>query len=644
MKSVRLLPLMLLTAVIFVTACSAVEPTSSVASTPTDGARELSRQGDHVGASRIYIELAVPAKGAQRERYLIFAANELFLANDIAGAERILSQVGDNPADSNLSIWAQVTAELRLAEGNPAAALTALNRVTSTTSAESAKRILLMRADAFFKLQKPESAVRTLLQREAILTTNAEREANHRLIWTGMQATGANIPPNVMSRTGDPILIGWLQLGHISYINRSSVVSMQEALADWELANPDHPASGVLLAEVRQGLELLSNYPGKIAVLLPLSGKQQAFGEAIRDGFLAAHFSVGDAPARPDARFYDTGNNGVSAAYQQAILGGAEFVIGPLLKSEVGSLAAVQSAIPILALNFGPDDMAYPARFYQFALAPEDEARAVASRAADEQQLNAVALVPESAWGDRVLAAFRAELEERGGNLLAARKYAADTTDFADVIRDVLLLDESYDRRRRLASNIGKELEFEPRRRQDVDLVFMAANSATAKLLRPQLRFHYAGDIPTYATSAAYAPGSTDNEDINGIVFPDIPWLLQPTQPVSEDQQVLQEYWGRSATQLSRFYAMGYDAFHLSAQLNSSEQAQRVIMPGMTGEVWLDTDGRLHRRLAWAKMESGKPRTLVEEPRDVTEDSDIIVPPAAEEPGEAEGAASAAGP
>jgi outer membrane PBP1 activator LpoA protein len=568
----------------------------------------------------------------------------LFLANDIEGAERILSQVGDNPDQSNLSIWAQVTAELRLAEGNPSAALEVLNRVTSTTSAESAKRILVMRADAFFKLQKPESAVRTLLQREAILTTNAEREASHRLIWTGMQATGAQIPASVMSRTGDPILIGWLQLGHISYANRSSVVSMLEAIDAWELANPDHPASGVLLADVRQSLELLSNYPGRIAVLLPLSGKQQAFGEAIRDGFLAAHFSVGDAATRPDARFYDTATNGISAAYQQAILGGAEFVIGPLLKSEVGSLAAVQSAIPILALNFGPEDMTYPARFYQFALAPEDEARAVANRAADGQLFNAVALVPESAWGDRVLGAFQEELELRGGTLLAARTYAADTTDFADVIRDVLLLDESYDRRRRIASNIGKELEFEPRRRQDVDLVFMAANSATAKLLRPQLRFHYAGDIPTFATSAVYTPGSAANEDINGIVFPDIPWLLQPSQPVAADKLVLQDYWGRSATQLGRFYALGYDAFHLTAQLNSSEQVQRVIMPGMTGEVWLDTDGRLHRRLAWAKIESGNPRTLVEEPRDVTEDSDIIVPPPAGDEGEAASAAPAAGP
>ena len=67
-------------------------------------------------------------------------------------------------------------------------------------------------------------------------------------------------------------------------------------------------------------------------------------------------------------------------------------------------------------------------------------------------------------------------------------------------------------------------------------------------------------------------------------------------------------------------------------------------MPGMTGEVWLDTDGRLHRRLAWAKIESGKPRTLVEEPRDVTEDSDIIVPPAAGDEGEAASAAPEAGP
>jgi outer membrane PBP1 activator LpoA protein len=588
-------------------------------------ARQLSAQGDHAAASRAYLDLAVAAAGEQRQRYLIFSASELYLANDLDGADRILAEVGDTVAPANLELWAQITAELRLAQGDPEAALTALNQVTSSTSQETASHILLLRSDALFKLNRPEIAVGTLLQREAILNRSKDVQANNLQIWAGLQTTGSSIPPNVGSREGDPILNGWLELGYISYSNRASLTTLSLSLEQWRAANPEHPASADFLAEVLEGLSTLSNYPNRVAVLLPLSGKQKAIGEAIRDGYLTAHLSLGSDTRRPDVRIYDTARNGATSAYQQAILGGAEFVIGPLLKAEVAEIANLSDDMPTLALNFGPEDADYPDRFYQFALAPEDEARAVAIRATEEGHFNAVALVPESAWGERILAAFQDELEQQGGTLLATRSYPNDSADYADVIRNVLLLDESYARRDRLAANMGKELEFKPRRRQDVDLVFIAATVAKGKQIRPQLRFHYAADIATYATSAIYKPDSTDNDDINGVLFPDMPWLLKPSQMVTYDKDTLEKFWGAGSIQLARFYAMGYDAYHLSAMLNSSRSARSINLQGMTGEIYMTQDGQLHRRLSWAKIERGKPRTLPDTPRNLTQDADIIL-------------------
>jgi outer membrane PBP1 activator LpoA protein len=588
-------------------------------------ARQLSAQGDHAAASRAYLDLAVAAAGEQRQRYLIFSASELYLANDLDGADRILAEVGDTVAPANLELWAQITAELRLAQGDPEAALTALNQVTSSTSQETASHILLLRSDALFKLNRPEIAVGTLLQREAILNRSKDVQANNLQIWAGLQTTGSSIPPNVGNREGDPILNGWLELGYISYSNRASLTTLSLSLEQWRAANPEHPASADFLAEVLEGLSTLSNYPNRVAVLLPLSGKQKAIGEAIRDGYLTAHLSLGSDTRRPDVRIYDTARNGATSAYQQAILGGAEFVIGPLLKAEVAEIANLSDDMPTLALNFGPEDADYPDRFYQFALAPEDEARAVAIRATEEGHFNAVALVPESAWGERILAAFQDELEQQGGTLLATRSYPNDSADYADVIRNVLLLDESYARRDRLAANMGKELEFKPRRRQDVDLVFIAATVAKGKQIRPQLRFHYAADIATYATSAIYKPDSTDNDDINGVLFPDMPWLLKPSQMVTYDKDTLEKFWGAGSIQLARFYAMGYDAYHLSAMLNSSRSARSINLQGMTGEIYMTQDGQLHRRLSWAKIERGKPRTLPDTPRNLTQDADIIL-------------------
>src|SRR5439155_1283950 len=52
------------------------------------------------------------------------------------------------------------------------------------------------------------------------------------------------------------------------------------------------------------------------------------------------------------------------------------------------------------------------------------------------------------------------------------------------------------------------------------------AQPSTERLLRPQLRFHYAGDIPTYAISDAFEPDVRANQELDGLMFPDMPWML----------------------------------------------------------------------------------------------------------------------
>lgn len=587
-------------------------------------AQRLSGSGDHIAASRAYLDLALAASGEQRQRYMIFAAGELYLANDLEGAQRVLQQAGDPIADANLAVWAEVEAEIRLALNQPEAALEALNLVSSTDRQSAASRILLLRSEALFQLNRPEGAVATLLMREAVLDSRAAVADNQRLIWSGLQLTGAAIPPNPSARNGDPVLTGWLQLGHIAYRDRGSMNDMYAALERWRAANPQHPASRTLLDEVLANLDALSSYPRQVAVLLPLSGRQKAVGEAIRDGLFAAHFELGDSGQRPDIRVYDTAGEDAAAVYQRALLDGAAFVVGPLLKNEVVAVAPLTGEVTTLALNTAPaGTLAGPALF-QFALSPEDEARAVAARATADGLTNGVALVEDSEWGRRVVAAFEEELAARNGRLLAASAYPAAATDFAFDIKDVLLLDESYARRDRLAANLGKQLEFEPRRRQDVDFIFLASKGPTARLIKPQLRFHYAGELPTYATSVVYQPGSSDNSDLNGIFFPDIPWLLEPTQNVADHQSALLRHWGPGSARLARFYAMGYDSYHLTAMLHGRSGGS-LDMRGMTGTLTLDADGVIHRELKWARMERGATRTLPDIQRSLTDDADIVL-------------------
>jgi len=577
-------------------------------------ARALASRGDHVAASRAYVDLAVDSRGAQQQRYLLLAAGELYEADDLRGAERILERVGDEIDPANAGLWAEVLAEVRLARGRPAAALEALNSISSTDEQTVALSVLLLRSEALFRLDQPTKAVATLVRREALLSAPAAIAENRRLIWKGLQNTGSVIDPVAEDvTTTDPVTAGWLDLGALAYAQRGSINRLYAALDQWRLAHPQHPASELLADEVLTNLRALADYPHQVALLLPFSGPQRAIGQAIRDGYLAAHFDLGDSGERPDIRLYDTTREGAVDAYQRATRDGAAFVVGPLLKEEVSAVSML-STVTTLALNTAGTGAADNPNVFQFALAPEDEARAVAQRAVADGRLNAVALVPDSDRGLRILTAFQRELQLNGGRLVAARRYNPAETDFSDTLQNALLLNESYARRDRLAANLGKQLPFEPRRRQDIDFIFMAASTQSAKLIKPQLRFHYAGDVPTYATSEVYTPGSTDNRDINGVLFPDIPWLLEPGPTINAHRDTLMQHWGDGAARLGRFYALGYDAYRLSAVLQGRTHSADIEVDGFTGRLRVDASGILHRELRWARMESGVPRTLPAEP------------------------------
>ena len=379
---------------------------------------------------------------------------------------------------------------------------------------------------------------------------------------------------------------------------------------------PGHPAAGGLVAELLDQIREFTDYPEQIAILLPLSGRQQAAATAIRDGILAAYWmDVGST--RPRLKIYDTDQLGAAQAHFQALTEGADFVVGPLLKNAVEEVAQTAGSVPTLALNYLDELYRVQPGFFQFALAPEDEAREVAQRAVAEGHVNAVALVPNNNWGTRVLTSFGQELESLGGNLLEFRGYESGIEDFSGSITSLFKLAESNQRYRRLAANLGRNVEFEPRRRQDVDFIFFAADARSGRLLMPQLRFYYAGDLPTFATSDIFEPGGRgNNNELNGIMYPDAPWLIAAAE--NGVRETVEKHWPRRGVRLSRLYAMGFDAYRLIPLLNGADELTQLNYDGMSGVLSLDREGRIHRQLDFAQIRGGIPQPLVtDEPENV---------------------------
>jgi outer membrane PBP1 activator LpoA protein len=201
---------------------------------------------------------------------------------------------------------------------------------------------------------------------------------------------------------------------------------------------------------------------------------------------------------------------------------------------------------------------------------------------------------------------FIAAFQAGGGEVLGWQVYDPRENDFSVEIRSLLLLDESRARHQQLQALLGRRLEYEPRRRQDADLLFLAARSSEAVLLRPQLRFHYASELPVYATSLVYDPTRERNDDLEGVLFPDMPWRVGAVSP---DVMAPFRAFGPGAVERNgRLYAFGADAYRLLPLLYQGGAALQDGIQGLTGELSLGPAGRVRRDLAWGRFIAGEVR------------------------------------
>ncbi|MFQ5624917.1 MAG: penicillin-binding protein activator, partial [Paracoccaceae bacterium] len=343
--------------------------------TPVETAESLSMQGRHEASADLYQQMARQAGAVPRQRYLILTARERHLAGTPEVARTILNRLSLPIDASNRLLWAQVSAEVAISMGNPARALANLDSAPPAETAADATNILLIRGHALFRLGQPVAATAALLEREVWLEKKSAIAANQRLLWEGYRTWGVRSVAGDAIPGDDPIMRGWLALGEIAWTRRTEPAAMRRALLSWRDDYPNHPANRLLIRELISGLPAAQAFPRRVALLLPLTGQARQAAAAIRDGFLAAHFSATELPDRPAIRIYDVSSLGVAQAYRQAVDEGATFVVGPLMKTAVRELSAVGVTTPTLTLNFLPDDAPAPAGLYQFSLSPEDEAR-----------------------------------------------------------------------------------------------------------------------------------------------------------------------------------------------------------------------------------------------------------------------------
>ncbi|WP_348674806.1 penicillin-binding protein activator [uncultured Abyssibacter sp.] len=550
--------------------------------------------------------------GVSQGSQLRLQAAELYVqAQDTGSAVRALTGVDTSALPAEQRVLPDILrAEIALQQGHPLPALNVLPPPSPTYRPQYNDRIQSAYAEGLFQIGDLPYAVEALVQREAYLTNPEDVTANREQLWDRLMQ--APLAPAMFERAQalDPTTQGWLELARLARSVWSDPAARQNAAAQWREQHFGHPAADRYLGEAMGRAAETATPPARIALLLPQTGPYAAPGQAVRDGFMAAWMLGGGFG---EVHVFDTGSGDVFATLQAALALSPDIIVGPLRKDAVDTVTnAVTGGVPVLALNQATDTGRAIGRKYQFALSPEEEARQIADKAFDLGLKRVIALVPESDWGARSMLAMAERLQARGGRVLASRTYDPNARDFSGPIRDVLQLDASRDRHREVARALGFRPEFQPRRRNDVDFVFLAAPAQTARAIKPQLRFHFASDLPVIATSQVFdgQPDAQRDADLEGILYPEIPWILDDSGAIADVRKQVETLWPSVHARFPRLYAFGFDAYRLLPALSNDGLASGPLIDSATGQLYVRPDGTVGHRLQWAQFERGVPVPL----------------------------------
>ncbi|WP_341232308.1 penicillin-binding protein activator [uncultured Methylophaga sp.] len=614
----RFSTLFMLLVLLALTACQPISmDTKPSAPEMTALISEAEKQGDYAVAAEDYLAQAAESEGALKSAFQYRAAMMQYELGELAEADALLAETNLEQLSPREQLTANLLrADIALLNLDGQQALTHLDKIDFDSANEvQQKRILELRITAYDLTENSLEKALAHIKLDPMLP-ESEKENNRLALWQ----TLLKMTPQALDlyNPGQPPAedSGWFALAYAFKAYENNPEAMEVAIEDWQYSYPNHPAD---IEQLKKSIKTPLRLPQQldlIGILLPDSGPAANAAQAIRQGIIAAHFN-----ARSNVRlqFYDvqTGNNpdsnNVISQYDKAVADGANIVIGPLDKTSVELLAAHDAlTIPVLALNRINEDIEQN-NFFQFALAPEDDARNQAEYANKMGYKRAIVLSPRNDWGDRVAEAFTNEWRNSGGQLVTRAKYNETENDYSHILTPILGVDSSVQRYQNLRRTLGKSLEFEPRRRQDVDFLFMVGRPLKARQLLTQLRFHRSGKLPILATSHAYGGEANAQQDIdlNGLIFTDIPWMFTEQSQQDPAYAAVRRQATGDIGSFVRLAALGVDAYRMIPFLTAMSGSEDEKYNGATGILTINEQGQIERNMSFATIRNGLIEPLI---------------------------------
>ena len=459
------------------------------------------------------------------------------------------------------------------------------------------------------------------------------------------------------------VLAGYGQLASIVENPALSDKDRQQSITFWLNQNPNHPLAISVPQGVADYLEQNITSVNKIAVLLPLTGRVQAQGNAIKEGIMSAFFAQlrekqEDNPGieLPQIDFFDTGSfpeQFTSEEINQENLLTYDIVIGPLLREHVATVDSFDLPNSMMVLlnrldtsgqiepgnsldTLGqiepvgrPDtlDQIEPGNSQSakvfFALAPEDEAKQLANLMKERGVTTPIIINNNTSISQRMVAAFNEQwlalngVEQRPEDLRQPKEVTfTDNKSLRIGITDALDVLQSQRRISQVSGLTSEVVHSVTRNRRDVDAFVVFAQPEELELMNPiieaSISLFSERTIPVFASSYSYQHRLNKNSirDLRNVVFVDMPFLM-PEERVSKIAVEVDELWNNPPSSFLRLFAFGYDAFQFSTQMQQLAFFSHTELQGKSGRLTVNSSEQVVRELPSAVVSENQIRSEV---------------------------------
>ncbi|WP_435275911.1 penicillin-binding protein activator [Psychrobium sp. nBUS_13] len=559
-----------------------------------------------------YADKAIKSSGIQQQAYYLLALRSALNNGQLDAADNYLGLLPSNSMlndDHRLEL--QLLQSLRFAYADDLSLAIATLSPSSSWQVSENRLVTLyqQRANFLTQNQQPALAANDLIDALSLAQEESLKATLRQTIWQEYQLLPIEELESLLTTATSIEQSGWLALAIIGKNALQSPESLQQQLMQWGTQYPTHALSNHIPERLVAAANVIPYTPKKISVILPLSGRYERIGQAVQNGILSNLMAQN---SEQEIQLIDSHDVGAVAAYQQAIDTESEFIIGPLLKSNVEQVVAIESTIPTLFLNTPRDASAAPNQFF-FSLDKESEALQGAKYIYQLGKTHPVVVAPDNVRGHQISALFSQQWQELHEGDFGAEDveviFFKKDSELKATIERLFETDKSQKRINTIRYLVGNKMEAETHSRRDIDAVYLVANPKQTSMLMPSVEVTvsaYANQVPVFVGSSGNAYRMTDSglTHLNQLTISEIPWLLSTDNELSPSK--IKRLWPKMKQSQLRLFAMGHDAYGLIERLAQMRLFPEYRLQGLSGQLNLDEQSKIHREMSWAQFQRGR--------------------------------------